>query len=347
MRDIRIYDFNFNLLSIMSDIISSSWTIKYNDIGTYEGHFRLNDRISDIFLDTPYIILTEGENQAVCTGKIAENELLICGRTINWLFKKRVLPPFKTREIFGDEFQDPKTILDYILTISYISPPEIDEDGNFIENTVDEKRKVSNFNLSSYAHPEKLTRHFWRNSANSVDEIVHDLCDIMGTGHRLYFNVKNKSWDFEMLLGDTKNIILSEKHNNFFDVSYTEDIENYSTAGWYDDNINSETNENIWRYIFKDDGFCGMLYWESVLGGIGKSEAESSLSSKCKNINIQGQVRHLTFGDDYSLGDTLKILVKFGNFEKFFLYKVIGVNIWQNESNKGQEPILKLIKEEI
>ena len=175
MRDIRIYDFDFNLLSIMSDIISSSWTIKYNNIGTYEGHFRLNDRICDILLGTPYIILTEGENQAVCTGKIAENELLICGRTLNWLLKKRVLPPFKTREIFGDEFQNPKTILDYVLTRSFLSPPKIDEDGNFIENTVDEKRKVSNFNLSSYIHPEKLTRHFWRNSANSTDEIVHDL----------------------------------------------------------------------------------------------------------------------------------------------------------------------------
>ncbi len=347
MRDIRIYDFNFNLLCIMSDIISSAWTIKYNEIGTYEGHFRLNDRISDILLDTPYIILTEGENQAVCTGKIAENELLICGRTLNWLLRKRVLPPFKTREIFGSDFQDPKTILDFVLTRSFILPPQTDENGLLIENTVDEKKEVPNFTLSPYTHSEKLNRHFWRNSANSVDEITKDLCDIMAVGHRLYFNIYKKSWDFEIILGDTKSLTLSEKHLNFFSASYTEDIENYATAGWYDDGLDSETDQNIWRYISTDDGNRGILYWESVLGGTGESEAQSSLSAKRKNINIQGQVSRLDYGKDYNLGDTLKVLVSFGNFQKTFLYKVIGVNIWQNESNKGQEPILKLIKEEI
>ena len=346
MRDIRIYDFNFNLLTIMSDIISSSWTIKYNNIGTYEGHFRLNDKISDILLSNSHIILTEGENQAVCTGKIADNELLICGRTLNWLLRKRVLPPFKTKEIFGDDFQSPKTILDFLLTRSYLSPPKTDDNGFYIEGSIDDRKTVPNFTLSSYTHSEKLNRHFWRNNANSVDEIVHDLCDIMGTGHRLYFNTQNKTWDFEILKGDTKNLILSEKHLNFFDVSYTEDIENYATAGWYSNGLDSE-EENVWKYIENESEDRGILYWEAVLGGIGESEARSSLMSKSKDINIQGRVRNLNFRVDYNLGDCLNILVTFGNFKKIFQYKVIGVNIWQNESGNGQEPILKLIKEEI
>ena len=347
MRDIRVYDFNFNLLTIMSDIISSSWTIKYNEIGTYEGHFRLSDKISDILLKTPYIILTEGENQAICTGKIAENELLICGRTLNWLLKKRVLPPFKTREIFGEEFKDPKTILDYVLEKAFISPPKIDESGQFIENTKDEAKAVQNFTLSPYTHPEKLDRHFWRNSANSTDEIVHDLCEIMGTGHRLFFNTKNKTWDFEILIGDTKSLVLSEKHLNFFDISYTEDIENYASAGWYSESIDSDSGDSVWKYINSNTDTSGILYWESVLSGIGESEALTSLSKKSKNINIQGRVRNLSFREDYNLGDTLKILVTFGNFQKTFIYKVIGVNIWQNETSRGEEPILKFIKEEI
>ena len=72
MKDIRVYDFEFNLLCIMTDVISVSWHILYNDIGTFEGHFRLGDNISNVILSNTYVVLTQGENQAICTGKIAK-----------------------------------------------------------------------------------------------------------------------------------------------------------------------------------------------------------------------------------------------------------------------------------
>ena len=50
MNDIRIYDFEFNLLSVMCDVISSQWRIQYNGIGNFEGHFKLKDDITRIIL---------------------------------------------------------------------------------------------------------------------------------------------------------------------------------------------------------------------------------------------------------------------------------------------------------
>ena len=351
MTDIRIYDFNFNLLCIMSDVVSSSWSIKYNGIGTYEGHFRINDRISDIILSTPYMIIVEGTKQAVCTGKIADKELLVCGRTLNFLLSKRVMPPFKTKEIFGDEYQDTKTIIDYILTKSFISPPQIDENGNFIANSIDPKKVVENFNIIPYTKTFKLNRHFWRISANTLNDIIHDLTQMMDTGYTLKFNTINKTWDFEILSGTERKIVISEQNHNFYNSSYTEDIENYACSGWYetsyeDTNSDSQTQSSAWNYITYNDGNEGMLFWESVLGGIGDSEALSSLNTKNKKITVRGTVSQLVFEKDYNLGDILTIHIHMGNFSKKIQYKITGINIWRNESGFGEEPIFKEIKEE-
>lgn len=349
MTDIRIYDFNFKLLLIISDVISSCWSIKYNGIGTYEGHFRLNDRASDIILKNPYLIITEGENQAVCTGKIAEKELLVAGRTVNWLLSKRVMPPFKTKEIFGEAFKDPKTIIDYILNKRFISPPEIGEDGLFSEDTADSRKAVENFVIYPYSGAGVLNRHFWRNSANSVEEIVHDLCELMDSGHTLIFNPITKTWDFKILCGTERNLIIYEQNRNFYNVTYTEDIENYASGGWYEqgsDTSSEDEGENIWKYTGFDDGYSGMMYWETVLSGTGLSEAQSALSSKKREYNIQGTIYRLKYKKDYDLGDIVNVIVQFGDFHKKMRYKITGVNIWYNEGSAGEEPIFTQLKEE-
>lgn len=335
----------------MSDVISSSWIIKYNGIGTYEGHFRTNDRISDIILNTPYMIITEGNKQAVCTGKIADKELLVCGRTLNFLLNKRVMPPFKTREIFGEEYQDTKTIIDYVLNKSFISPPQIDENGKFIENSINENKIVDNFTIIPYSETFKLNRHFWRNSANTLNDIIYDLTQMMDTGYILKFNTLNKTWDFEILSGIERNIIISEQNHNFYNSSYTEDIENYAVSGWYetssdDSDSESDSENSSWNYISFDDGNSGMLYWEAVLGGIGNSEALSSLNTKNKKVTVKGTIAQLKYEKDYNLGDILTIHIHHGSFSKKIKYKITGINIWYNESGSGEEPIFKELQEE-
>lgn len=344
--DIRVYDFNFNPLCIMTDIISSAWSLKYNGIGTYEGHFRLSDRISDILLENTYMIIVEGQNQAVCTGKIADGELLICGRTLNWLLSKRAMPPFKTSEVFGESYQKPTAIIEYVLKRTFTEPPQIGADGTYSEGTVDEKKKVSGFKIMTMPECDVLNRHFWRNSANTAEDIIRDLAELMGKGHKLFFNIKAKTWDFYVLEGEEKSIILSEINRNMYDVSYTEEIENYACGGWYEDTTSTESGETAWKYVSFDDGNTGMMYWDAVLSGAGVSEAQSSLEKKKTEKSVQGTLKKLRYGKDYTLGDVVEAAVSFGSFERKFKYKIEGINIWNNESGYGEEPVLVRIKED-
>ncbi len=346
--DIRLYDFDFNMLAIMSDCISSSWTIKYRGVGTYEGHFRLADRISDIFLKNRYLVIIEGDNQAICTGKIADGELLVCGRTVNWLLEKRIMPPFKTREIFGS-YSDPYTIGNMVLERTFTAPPEVDEFGMFIADTVDEQKIVENFTMPAKIDAEPLERHFWRNSANSAGEILSDLAEMMGRGYRLFFNIDNKSWDFEYIEGMHRNILLSERQRNIYDVRYTEDLLDSADAGWYEiySGEESDDGETVgkWRYIKKDSDISGMKFWETAFEVSGASKAESTLLGKEITGTVQGTVAKLKYKKDYDLGDELDIMVEYGNFSKIVRCQITGVNIWINKSGRGEEPIFKTVEE--
>lgn len=351
--DIRVYDFDFKLLCIMSDAISSSWTVRYNGIGTYEGHFRLNDKVSQAILNETYIVIVEGENQAVCTSKMAEGELLVCGRTVNWLLSKRIMPPFKSREVFGDDFKGIKEISKYVLQRTFTAPPQIGDDGCYIENTVDENRKVSNFILPDTANDFMLNRYFWRNSANSADEVIADLCELADMGHRLYFNVINKTWDFEFLTGTEKPIVISEHNRNLYDSSYTEDIEKLASGAWYevygseisnsDSGSDSGKNEEntVWKYLKKENGLTGMKYWEAKISETGLSQAQSIMEKRKRECTLQGTVRGLKYLRDYNLGDRISAYMRFGSFEKKVKFKVVGINIWYNADSYGEEPILK------
>lgn len=337
--DIRVYDFNFNLLTVMSDVISSSWSLKYNSVGTYEGHFKLGDRISDILLEHTYLILTEGDNQAVCTGKIADTELLICGRTLNWLLTKRVIPPFKTSEVFGGRYCAPTEIIKYVLEKTFTAPPQTDENGIYIDGTVDTRKKVDNFNILPFAECVTLERHFWRNSANTAEEVIADLAYLADLGHRLYFNVAEKSWDFELIESAERELTMSEKNRNLYDVSYTEESEGYASGGWYEDT--DDDGEELWRYIGIDDGNSAMMFWETVLSGTGYSEAESALLNKKCEYTVSATASKLKYGQDYNMGDIVYVLVSYGGFERTIKYRIEGVNIWYNENGYGEEPVFK------
>ena len=192
MKDIRIYDFEFNLLCIMPDIISSQWHILYNSVGTYEGVFRLRDNISDIILSNRYLIITQGDYQAICTGKIVKDTLTVCGRTVNWILTKRVRPPFKTRDIFGEEFTTAEEILLYCLRLGLTEPPKIDENGFEIPNSINEDRIIKNFILPNPLGSPKLTNHFWRITAHDLSTLSTDLCQKLNRGHRVIFDIQNK-----------------------------------------------------------------------------------------------------------------------------------------------------------
>ena len=338
MRDIRIYDFEFNLLCIMTDIISSEWHLLYNGVGTYEGHFRLSDKITDIIMANRYIVIVQGDLQAICTGRIIDNELTVCGRTVNWILSKRVRPPFKTSEIFGN-YTDPETILLYCLKKGFTEPPLIDANG-VESSSIDNHRVVSNFVIPKPLGADKLDTHFWRVSANDIETLCVDLCNKMDRGHRVIFDVINKCWKFEFICPQKNERLISKESKTAYNFELKDDLQNEANGGWYAKYDSEADGESSWHYIKSEDK-SGIYNWDCVLSCSSESEANDELLKKSGQFNIQSQIRNLKFGTDYKLGDIVPVYYKYGHISDTQYYIINGVDIKMTIGDSYEEPILK------
>ena len=346
MRDIRIYDFEFNLLCIMTDVISSRWHLQYNGVGTFEGHFRLEDQISQVILSHKYLVIVQGDLQAICTGKIVSDEFTVCGRTVNWILTRRITPPFKARLIFGETYTDPETVLLYCLKKAFIEPPKIDSDGSEIANTIDDNKKISNFVLPDPIGSTAFTYHFWRLKANTLSDLTVTLCKRMNRGHRVVFDIENKCWRFEFIYPKKNNVVLSKEIKSIYDVSYTEDILKEANGGWYSGSNNdveqsdTDQNDNPWYYI-SDGSKTGIYAWDCVLDCAGKSEAQDELLKRKISESTKAKLRTLKFGADYNVGDIVSVHVKFGSFEKESQCLIDGADIQMTREYSYEEPDLQ------
>lgn len=342
MKDIRIYDFEFNLLCIMTDVVSSRWHLLYNGIGTYEGHFRMEDDISDIILKNRYIIITQGDLQAICTGRIAAEELTVCGRTVNWILTRRVRPPFKARLIFGESYTDPETLLLYCLKKGFTEPPSIGEDGLEIEGSVDKERAVENFILPEPIGAEPFTYHFWRLTANDLSELTIDLCKKLNRGHRVVFDIENKCWRFEFIYPKDNDVLLSAAVKSIYDVSCTEDIQKEADGGWYPGGAaDTDEEDSSWYYIAGSPKKQGIYSWDCVLDCSGESEARDALEKRNIIDSTRAKLRGLEYGRDYALGDIVTVYVKAGSFERLSRCMINGVDIQLTRERSYEEPDLK------
>ncbi|MBQ3038209.1 MAG: hypothetical protein IJD30_03415 [Clostridia bacterium] len=345
MKDIRVYDFEFNLLCIMCDVTSVQWHILYDDVGTFEGHFSLNDEISNIILSHRYIVITQGENQAICTGKIVDNELIVCGRTVNWILSKRVRPPFKSKDIFGENYTDPETILLYCLEKGFTKPPQIDDDGYEIADSIDEDKMVENFIIPEKAGADKLTSHFWRISANELTKLCSDLCKKLDRGYRVVFDVVNRQWVFEFIYSRLNNILISTVSKTAYDMSYTEDMLGLASGGWYFvEDTEEDGSQAKWHYIKKEDK-KGIYAWDCVMNVSGISEAEDTLKKKKITQSVEAKLRKLKYNRDYFMGDIIPVYIKLGEYELLKNYKVEGIDIQMSQNECYEQPILKPLED--
>ena len=98
-----IYDFEFNLLLTEPDIMKSRWLIYYNDVGTFEAHLPVTSELIKIINDNKYLVVCQRGLSAIVVGYEISNELVLYGRTCNWLLSKRITPKFEKKTVFlGD-----------------------------------------------------------------------------------------------------------------------------------------------------------------------------------------------------------------------------------------------------
>lgn len=337
---IRVYDFDFNLLGETQRPLSREWELVYNGVGSFEASFDVYSDFAAVFAQNRYLLIEDGEYQAVCVGSRIKDRLYVYGRTPEWLLSKRVVLPFKSREIFGETYTDPETIILYLLDSAYKTPHPIGEDGAVDVNATDESAVCENLIIPEPVGCEKLTRHFWRNSANPLSDVIADLCDLIGCGYSLRFNVKEKLWRFSLEFGRERELIVSKSLKNAYDMSLTESLLEAADGGYYELYSSEDTEENSYGYIGGENTGTGLLRWDRVLGAAsGLSEARSMLVKYGVSQKVECEMLGAAAGVDYELGDTLRVQIEMGSFRTTVSKRVGGISIINSPSSSSVKPV--------
>ena len=218
MEDVRIYDYEFNLLHIEHDIISCNWTLYDNKIGTFEMHFPLTSRLSGIALSRPYLVAVQGSKQAIITGRQADTEGVLYGRSCSWIL---------TRFCIADQFDT-----DSLYDAGTIAAKDAQTACRYIVNKA--MAGVANFVVLTNSTDTFGDVYVENKGVTSAFDLISDCLDKDGAGHEVRFDVKNKRWTFRPSKGAELSVVLSDSNRNTYETEYTEDSQNYYTGGWYE-----------------------------------------------------------------------------------------------------------------
>jgi len=300
MHDIRIYDYDFNLLHIEPDILSAYWILSYNGIGTFEGTFPLQSGMADVVMHNKYLILVQGDLQALVTAYLADDVLTVFGKTPNWILSRRTYPAFS---VTGTPAETACSIVEE----AFSSVP------NFVcQNLVKANENEKEVPLS-------------REKRSAVSDIVPELLNTVECGHRVRLDIKNKQWIFEVYAGKKLSLILSEANRNLTEVSISDDAQSFFSSAWYKKDEEEEKIEGT---------YAGLYDWDTVLFATTQEEAKTELAKKEWTHTVKGSVACLKYKTDYALGDTVRVQVKKGTYTEDTKKRITGVELfWENEKS--------------
>lgn len=299
-RDIRFYDFEFNLLHIEPSFKSVNWTVYYNRVGNFEAHFDLKSELTKVLFENTYVVAVQGSFAAVVTGKRITNELAVYGRTLNWLIGKRVTPKFGhttgtaetlTRSFFNDAFYD-----------------------------IAEKERGIFFSCESDFTKEFT---FWRNTFHPTIDVICDCLEREDGGNELVFLPLEKCWKFRIYKGRELNLVISEDNKNAFDLKYNGDILSLYSDGLYEW-VNDETDLTEVGRIVRDAEKEGIYRWECCLDATSEDSAISEVSKKIekKTVTAKCNLEYLT---DYKIGDIVSVQINRGSLKTTIKKRIKGV----------------------
>lgn len=304
-----VYDFESNLLLAERSIIRSRWVVYYNDVGTFEAHLPTTSELSRIVSENPYLVVKQHGLSAIVVGYELSDELVIYGRTCNWLLTKRITAKIAKGTVFAGE----KTA----------------------EMVRDAFSDVENFEVKSVASGEK--KEFEAEEGTTLSAVCKCL-ESSGLGHELIFNEKDNKWEFNILSGKENEIILSEAHKNASNTGISFDLLDYASCGRYE---REKTDGVDTIKIVKNAEKTGIYRWEAKLSASSEEEATKELEALNQKYQLSMDTDGISWKKDYNLGDVLRLQVIKGSFKKNEKRKVMGVEILVEQGIYKETPILK------
>ncbi len=304
-----VYDFEFNLLLAETGIIKTRWVVYYNDVGTFEAHIPITSELTRIVSENQYLVVKQHGLSAIIVGKELGEELILYGRTCNWLLSKRITPE---------------------MAISTVSSGQ--KAGEMVREAFSD---VSNLVISNVPEGNQVEFECMENETlNSV----RDCLKLSNLGHELCFNEKTKKWEFSVLEGTEKELILSEAHRNAFDTKISSDILELATCGVY----HKKTEDGYTSTkITGDADKTGIYRWEANLFGETEKEAQISLEKLAPKSKISVIVNDISWKKDYALGDTVRLQIIKGAYRTTEKKRINGVEIVAYQGEYTEQPIFE------
>ncbi len=233
MEDVRIYDFEFNLLHIEHDISSCNWSLYENDIGNFEMHFSLKSSLTQIAAENRYLVAVQGDKQAIITGRQFGTEGVIYGRSCNWILTRFcICEAFDTMALVESgtiQNADAQTVCMYLIQKGMGNIPNF----VYVENTESAFGEV-------FLQNKRMT---------TVFDLVQQCMKQDGGGHGVFFDIEGKQWRFSLTKGKMLERVLSEDSRTAYDSEYVADLQNLFQGGYYERPIINKGDWDVFNNV--------------------------------------------------------------------------------------------------
>lgn len=307
--DIRIYNFEFELLGILPAEKCSSIIYKpeFNGIGSFEIHhcFEKVARLIENNADTLFLEY-EGFQGYVTGYQYKDSVQTIYGKSLNGLLHKCVIPTF-----------------------SETGNPE-----ELAKNAVRSNCSFLTVSETSVGATDEIT--FEKENYTSAEVFISDLLELCGLGYKISADKKHKQFVFEVLPSAEINLMLSENNLNAYEFETVYDNKEQAYGGWYKEKVEepAEGEEKYtWKYITTDSKE-GIYREDVVLRSTTEAEALQELQNKKATYKVNCSTKRIQYGVDYHLGDIIKVQQKNRTVKK----RVVSVTVSQ-EAYRKETPV--------
>lgn len=321
MADLRIYDYNLNLLCIESEIVSVSAAVWFNDIGKLEIHLKKDTKALKLLFEEKYLLVCIGNHQGIVTGVQMGKDCVIYAKTPNWILTRKTISPFKRNTNNFENFLREKVL-------SVFDDFECFSLGEVCGMECEMKLEINEY--------------------ISLFDFVKDTLSDINAGHSIEFDTVLKKWIFKMRKQKETPLVISESLLNCYDTEYVRDLQEYFTFGFYERELTQEeTDEDVpyaWEECEKEEK-SSIYKWETVLSKETDSDAQKELSKYKIDENITAKLKNIKYGKDYDIGDIITMQFMKGDLKKTQKMKVSGVEFWHEAGDTGEAPRLEKTEE--
>lgn len=311
MKDIKFYDFNFNLLRILPQYavnltcgyISANTTEEFNGEGGFEIDF-IDEETKQIIKSNPDNIFIEWNGFfGLLTGYLFDTKCKIFGTSLNALLHRIVIPQTATNLSGNVE----------VLARNAISTnaPWLTLGG-----------------LSGHTKQVQYSTDTYK----TADIYIKELLELDNAGYKISADFINKRFVFSVLKSIETGLILSTNLNTAYDFSESYDNKSKAVGGWYQRATN---DDSVWTYITTDNTVSGVNKIDTVLSATTEAEALQELVKLKAQSDVDLKTRDIKYGADYMVGD----IVRVQNGDIAVKKRIIGINITQ-ENGYTENPIL-------